>query len=884
LLDVEFAITEPMTLAAGTLLGPYEILSPLGAGGMGEVYRARDARLSREVAIKVLPAAFAADSGFLARFQREAQSLAALNHPNVAHIYGLEKSAGIDALVLELVEGETLAERIARGPVPVPEALEIARQIGDALEAAHEKGIVHRDLKPANVKVTPEGRVKVLDFGLAKAVAGDTLSSDATQSPTLTAAATKAGVVIGTAAYMSPEQARGQAVDKRADIWAFGAVLYEMLTGKRAFGGDTVSDTLASVLVRDPDWSALPTSTTSAVRRVIKRCLDRNPKTRLHDIADARLEMDETVDAGEPSAAPVVVAARRGRHTVWLLVASLGAATIAAILASGFWKRNPIPARTMRFEVGIPSEVTAYGLPVISPDGRILAFDAVDSTGKRRIWIRPLDALQAHPLPGTEGTGRVFWSPDSRYLGFFTNGNLQKVDVSGGPPQKICDAPTGQSGSWGPNGVIVFDGSGDKDPIWRVPARGGSPVPLVEGVNIGWPEFLPDGKHFLYSSIPSKATAMGRIASLDSKETLPVGPVESQMSYVEPGYVLFVRGGTLVAQPFDAKVLKTTGEALPLAERVGTDRFFESLFSVSREGTLAYRTGRFASPLVWVDRGGKEIETVGDPAQYLDPALSPDGHRLIVEAVDGKIRESDLWVRDLSRNVNSRLTFSKDDREKYPVWSVDGERVAYTLNSDLVERPADGQGTDTPLVKSDELKYASDWSVDGRYMAFVSRSKSDNVFDIWILPTFGDRKPFAWLKSPFNKFQAVFSPDGRYIAYTSYESGRAEIYVKSFPGPGGKWQISSGGGLEPHWRADGKELFYLSEGGSQGVMAVDVTTGDRFEARVPKPLFSVVPGYGGNRYFYPSKDGQRFLLAAKATGDTTSPTTIVLNWMADLGK
>jgi Tol biopolymer transport system component len=853
---------------------------------MGEVYRARDSRLSREVAIKVLPAAFSADPGFLARFQREAQALAALNHPNVAHIYGLEKSAGIDALVLELVEGETLAERIARGPIPLPEAQEIARQIADALEAAHEKAIVHRDLKPANVKVTPEGRVKVLDFGLAKAVAGDPSTPDATQSPTLTAAATKAGVVIGTAAYMSPEQARGQAVDKRADIWAFGAVLYEMLTGKRAFGGETVSDTLASVLVRDPDWSALPASATPAVRRVLKRCLDRNSKTRLHDIADARLEMDETVDAGEPSAAPVVVAAWRGRHTVQLIVASLAAATIAAILAVGFWTRKPAPARTMRFEVNTPPGVTGLDAPRISPDGRILAFTGIESTSRSRIWIRPIDALQAHPLAGTEGTGRVFWSPDSRYLGFVADGKLQKVDISGGVPQKICDAPDSADGAWSSEGVIIFDGD---TRIRRVPARGGSAVPLIEPqkeyLGLGWPTFMPDGKHFFYVAYPSTGESTVCIGSLDSKEPESLAPGGPPVTYIEPGHLLFVRGRTLVAQPFDSKSLKTTGEAIPVVESILINNDGLGLFSVSLEGTLAYRAGTNTSGLVWVDRTGKELERVGESARYRNVALSPDGRRLAVEIVDERSGFSDVWVRDLARNVSSRLTSTKDDGQRQPRWSADGTRVVYKVGKDLIVRAADGQGTETTLVSSDEDKYASDWSSDGKFFAYVAHGK-DRSWEIWTLPTFGDKKPLVWLRSPSTNWFATYSPDGRYVAYASDESGRFEVYVQGFPGPGGKWQVSSGGGTLPEWRGDGKELYYLagSPNVQRQVMAVEVTTGSNFEAGVPKPLFAIHPIPGSLRDIVPAADGQRFLAIVPLAREETSPTTVVLNWMADIGR
>jgi Tol biopolymer transport system component len=857
---------------------------------MGEVYRARDGRLSREVAIKVLPAGFATDSGFLARFQREAQALAALNHPNVAHLYGLEKSGEVDALVLELVEGETLAERIARGPIPVPEALEIARQIADALEAAHEKGIVHRDLKPSNVKLTPDGRVKVLDFGLAKAMVDDPASPDLTHSPTLVASATRTGVILGTAAYMSPEQAGGRPVDRRTDIWAFGAVLYEMLTGRAAFRGDTVSETLAAVLRDQVDWSALPAETPPAVRRVLKRCLDRNPKTRLHDIADARLEMDEAIEAGGPAEASAVVAAPRGRHAVWLIV-GLASGAIVATLASGFWKPRPNPVRTMRFEVGVPSEVASYDAPRISPDGRTLAFDATDLDGKRRIWVRPLDALQAHPLAGTEGTGRVFWSPDSRYLGFFANRTLQKIDASGGSPQKICDAPSGVDGSWSSEGVIIFDASSAGEPIRRVPAKGGAAVPLVEprkgrdsSVGVGLPSFMPDGKHFFYVTSSEKGESQLRLGTLDSKETQPIALGGAPICYVEPGYLLFLRGSTLVAQPFDAKSLKATGDPIPIVEHLRTDLDELGLFSVSGEGTLAYRKGQTTTSMAWVDRAGKELETIGDPGRYRDPALSHDAGRLAFEVIDEQEGKADIWVRDLKRNVSSRLTFRQSDTNMDATWSPNGDRIAYSVDRELIVRSADGQGPETSVFKSEETKYVDDWSADGRFIAFASVSKVNGTFSLWMLPTFGDRKPFVWLESSSDAHQAVFSPDGRYVAYVSTESGRAEVYVRSFPGPGGKWQISSASGMQPHWRADGRELFFLSLVPQPSrLMATDVATGAKFEAGVPKPLFPVYLSASARNTFLPSRDGQRFLLVATPPNEA-APTTIVLNWMADLGR
>ncbi len=881
-----------MSLAAGTRLGPYEIVSPIGAGGMGEVYKARDTRLDRDVAVKVLPEHLATSEEIRQRFEREAKTISQFSHPHICALYDVGREGEVEYLVMEYLEGESLADRLGRGALPGEQVLRYGIEIADALDKAHRQGIVHRDLKPGNIMLTKTG-VKLLDFGLAKplATAGARPVSGASMMATEAQASqplTERGTILGTFQYMAPEQLEGGEADSRSDIFAFGAVLYEMATGRKAFTGKSQASLISSIMREDPaPISSIAPMVPPALNRVVRTCLAKDPEDRFQTAHDVKLQLEWVQEGGSEAGLPAPVVARRKNREklAWATAAVLGVA--AAALGFGFWKRSPPPKHTMRFDVDVPVEASDIDAPKISPDGRILAFDATDASGKHRIWIRPLNALQAHALAGTEGTRRPFWSPDSKYLAFIADGKLMKVDVAGGPPQKICDAPTGADGTWAPDGVILFDGTGP-DPIQRVPASGGVPTVMVKPeasrkeVQIGWPEVLPDGRHFLYMAMGQKATeSLYRIASLDGKENRPFAPAQSMVTYVEPGYLLFLRDRTLVAQPFDAKALKTKGEPIPLAEKVGTDNVGLGRFSVSREGTLAYRTGEITDRLVWVDRSGKEIETAGDPAQYFNPDLSPDGRRLAFDIVDARTARDDIWVRDLVRGVSSRLSFSKADAFG-PKWSPDGQRIVYTVGNDLVERTADGQGAETPLVASDELKFASDWSADGRYIAFASRSK-ETTWDIWILPTFGDKKPFVFLKTPFAELDAAFSPDGRYLAYQSNESGRMEIYVQSFPGPGGKWQVSSQGGTQPHWRADGKELYFRSA--DQKLMAVDVAAGATFEAGVPKALFPLRLDSGlGRNHFLPTRDGQRFLLVATPSRDTMTPTTVVLNWMADLGK
>jgi Tol biopolymer transport system component len=884
-----------MTLSTGARLGAYEVLGPLGAGGMGEVYKAKDTRVERTVALKVLPAEFFEDKESIARFEREARLLAALNHPNIAHLYSFEETpASADAparhlLIMELADGQTLMERLLSGPLPPEQLLKIAIEIAGALDAAHHAGIIHRDLKPGNVMLTKSG-VKLLDFGLAKTAAAPVKSSSsATSLPTeMPRSLTQQGTILGTFQYMAPEQLEGKESDARSDIFSFGTVIYEMATGRKAFEGKSHAALISAILKDEPaPVSSIAPMTPPALDRVVKTCLAKDPEDRFQTAHDIKLQLQWIAEGGSQVGLPAPVAHRRKsrERLAWGLAAA--AALAAAILGAGFVRRAPARPHLVRFDIANPAGITAIDAPRISPDGRHLAFNATDLSGKTRVWVRALNALVAQPLAGTEGTTRPFWSPDSRFLGFFAEGKLKKVEVSGGPAQKICDAPSGADGSWSSEGVILFDGR-STDPIHRVSAAGGTPVVAVKPeasrkeTTVGWPEFLPDGRHFLYMATGEKPEDNTyRIGSLDSGESKLLAPAQTLVTYAPPGYLLFVRDKTLVAQPFDAKALKTTGEPIPLAEHVGTDAVGLARFSVAGDGTLVYRTGESGDRFLWVDRSGKEGETVGDPGEYHNPSLSPGGDRLAFNLADPRSGKTDIWVRDLKRGVSSRLTFGAGGAFA-PLWSPDGRLIAFRQGQDLFEKAADGQGEEKLLFKSDEAKTACDWTRDGRYIAFQSRGKETN-WDIWVLPTFGDHKPIAFLKTQFAEVLPVFSPDGRYLAYQSNESGRNEVYVQSFPGPGGKWQISTSGGVEPRWRADGKELYYRAP--DQMLMAVEVQAGSVFAAGVPQPLFlgRFDVATVRNRYL-PTADGRRFLTVAPLGRDAMTPTTVVLNWHAELGR
>ncbi|HXB70266.1 MAG TPA: protein kinase [Candidatus Acidoferrales bacterium] len=895
-----------------TSIAHYRITAKLGEGGMGEVWRATDTKLGREVAIKVLPDRFAADPDRMARFRREAQVLASLNHPNIAAIYGVEERT----IVMELVPGDTLAELVARGPVPVAEALPMARQIAEALEAAHEKGIVHRDLKPANVKVTPAGVIKVLDFGLAMAVstAGSTAGgpagaqADLNTSPTLTVRATQAGMIMGTAAYMSPEQARGMAVDKRSDIWSFGVVLYELLTARPMFAGDTISDTLAAVLRADIDLSALPPETPPSIRRLLRRCLERDRKRRLPDIGVARLEIDEAlggaVESPAPAAAPQAHVAFRWWNAALALVALAG----FAVAVVHFRETPPQPA-LMRFQIPAP-EKTSFGSTgmALSPDGRQLAFIASGVDGRAMLWVRPLDSVVARALPGTEGAGWLpFWSPDSRFIGFLVQGKVKRIEAAGGPPLTLCEVPDFViGGSWSRDGVIIF--GTPNGGLFRVSQAGGAATRLTSldqaHGELGHlrPWFLPDGRHFLYLLRTGNPETSGiYLATLDGPGRKRLAVANQAGAYAPPaagsqnGHLLFLREGTLMALPLDASRFEPAGEAFPLAEQVGS-WLAMGFFSVSANGVLAYRNGGgggASSQLVWFDRQGKSLGALGPPGVYgTGPALSPDGSRAAVDQVDSAGNRN-VWVLDAARGVPAPFTFDAV-QDFSPVWSPDGTRLVLgsmrgTAGADgIYQKDSRGAGKEELLLQSGMAVFPNDWSPDGRYLLY-SAAGPKGRFELWVVPAAGgtplDSKPVPYLQGPYNEQQGQFSPDGQWIAYSSDETGSYQVYVQSFPAGAGKFQVSTAGGVQPRWRREGKEIFYIGIDGR--LTAVSVKTAPRFETGAPLALFDAqlaVVGRVGPYFNYDvAADGKRFLVNSNAIYSAASaptPITVIVNWQA----
>ena len=891
-----------MAIQPGTHLGPYEILSAIGAGGMGEVYRARDSKLGRDVAIKVLPEAFARDPERMARFQREARVLASLDHPNIASIYGVEDSGGTRALVMQLVEGPTLADRIKAGPIPIDEALPIAKQICDALEYAHERGIIHRDLKPANVKVTNDDAVKVLDFGLAKALENEGPSLDISTSPTVSRLATMQGVLLGTAAYMSPEQAKGKTVDRRADIWACGCVLYEMLTSKMAFHGEAVTDTLAAVIRAEPDWSALPGGTPIRVRVLLQRCLQKDPKQRLRDIGDARISLDEVL-SGAPEAlagVPQISMPPWRRALPWAVTAI--SVAVAALFSVAYFVRAPKTAPTTVSEISPPLGVrvlgaTAGGPPALSPDGQRLAFSAIGDDGRQLLWVRPLNGATAQPLTGTDGAERPFWSPDSRTLGYFANGKLNRIDASGGPPMTLCDAAIGLGGSWGPDGTILFTPN-ISEPISRVPAFGGTPQPVAkpyeslrQPIN-AWPQFLPDGRHFLFFLPGLLVVDQGTIyaASVEGSEPRLILRNLSDAIYAPPGYLLFVRDGTLMAQRFDANKLQLASDAVPVAEHVGVYRSaVRGLFTVSDNGILVYQKENAPGgniELLWFDRNGKRIGKTGSPDNYATISVSPDGSKLAT-AVIGTVAGT-IWIHDVARDVKTRLTFGSFPSGQ-PSWSPDGKFVGFFSRSSsgvahLYEQAANGTGSTTPLVVDDAAESYPSWSSDGRYLIFERVAMQPKARqEIWALPLFGDRKDFPVLQGQFDVFWHALSPDGHWLAYTSDETGRPEVYVVPFLHGSGKWLVSTNGGRQPRWRRNGEELFYLSL--DDKLMAAQIVeTGSSLTISRVQPLFAVNSPDNPGWLYDVSPDGKKFVVVSQGPQQATAPLTLVTNWPSLLKK
>jgi serine/threonine protein kinase/Tol biopolymer transport system component len=883
-----------VALTPGARLGIYEITSHIGEGGMGQVYRARDTKLDRDVAIKILPDVFAHDSDRLARFQREARTLASLNHPNIAIVHGLEQAGDVQALVMELVEGDDLSQVIARGPIPLDEALPIAKQIAEALEGAHEHGIIHRDLKPANIKVRSDGTVKVLDFGLAKAtVPIGAASASVSMSPTITTPAmTHAGIVLGTAAYMSPEQARGRAVDKRSDVWAFGAVLFEMLTSGRAFPGEDVTDVIVSVISKEPDWTALPASTPVSVRLLLRRCLDKDPKRRLRDIGEARVALESSFETPAPlTKAATSVSTSRARQ-IWMPAFAI-AAVLAAVLAIPTVRhlRETPPTAPPETRTDIITPVTSDPASfALSPDGRQIVFVAsVD--GAPRLWLRLLTSTTAQPLAGTEGAAAPFWSPDSRSVAFQGGNALKRIDLAGGPPRNLGPSTSGGGGTWNANGVIVFAANGASG-LTRVADTGGISVAVTtlgpRQASHRFPHFLPDGRRFLFLVTGVSDTAGIYLGAIDASAPMRLTEANSSASYLPAGWLLWVRGGALAAQRLDVERKVLTGSPVTLAERVTVDSLGRSAISAAPTGLVAYRTGADNQrQLRWVDRSGISRGTVGDPdaAGLVDPRVSPDGRRVAVtRVVQGN---SDLWIMDGTRT--RRMTFDPSF-ERSPVWSPDGTRMVFHSArigpGDLYQKLA--SGVEEPLVMSGQRKTATSWSSDGRFVLYHSADQTNNI-DLWVVPMTGDRTPSVLLKTPFREGYGTFSPDGRWIAYQSDESGRPEIYVRPFVAPGDRVPVaaptgspslvSTAGGIHPVWRPDGKELYYLDP--TSTIMAAPIAvTGSTLEPGSPVRLFTARIVGGGldsaqRRQYDVAPDG-RFLI--NTVLDDAAPITLLQNW------
>jgi eukaryotic-like serine/threonine-protein kinase len=883
----------------GRRIGPYLLTARLGAGGMGEVYRARDSKLGRDVAIKMLPPHFLTDPERRVRFEREARLLATLNHPHIGIIYGLEETADASALVLELVEGPTLEERLKSGPMPLIEALGVARQVADALDSAHHKHIVHRDLKPANIvlqrepgAIVVDPRVKVLDFGLATTVV-EGLGPGANS---ITEQRTEVGRILGTPAYMSPEQARGQTVDKRTDVWAFGCVLFEMLSGQRAFAGDTTTDTLARVLERDPEWASLPSETPASIRTLLRRCLRKDPEKRLHDIADARIEIDECDLVAVSSPGDT----RRPWPLAWIVATLVVLSTLAAVTTVLHVRRDvtgPAP-ELFEFAVNAPENATlrlGYGGFAVAPDGRQIVVIA-SANNQSSLWVRPVGRPEYRQLLGTEGAIFPFWRPDGSEIGFFAGGKLKTVPVRGGVPSVICDAPEIHEGTdydeiggtWNRDDVIIFMSSAFT--LQKVAARPGASQVAITTLGKGetahrWPFFLPDGDHFLYVVVGEPGD-LGeiRIGSLSSTASSSLGRYESDARY-SAGHLLFVSGGQLVARRFDASTGTLTGPTLPVVTTLKFATWNKlAAFSVSESGVLAYHPG---GPIVtdqrltWRDRSGRPKSTVGDVGRFPTLDVSPDGKRLAVAILAKSGNQTDIWIIDLTRGGDAVPLTSDPAWEFDPGWSHDGNKIAFNSNRiggrfGLFLRPSNGSGSDELLAAPQVAAETPVWLPGDRAILYGDDG------DVWIRPLEGRSPPSALWRTPARERAASLSPDGRWIAYTSDKSGRMEIYVRAFPSGDTEHKVSLEGGVAPRWRGDNGEIFFLSLDAT--MMAARVDTSKPFKAMIPESLFATGLSLTNLRPYAVAADGQQFLIPMSVDPRASPPLTVLSDWQARLPK
>jgi Tol biopolymer transport system component len=891
-----------MTLSAGTRLGPYEILSPLGAGGMGEVYRAKDTRLGRDVAIKVLPEHMSSSAELRQRLEREAKTISQLSHPHICTLHDVGHQDGTDYLVMEYLEGETLADRLGKGSVPIDQALRIGVEIADALDAAHRSGIVHRDLKPGNVMLTKSG-VKLLDFGLAKlAVPDKSAVSQATSLPTALQESqplTTRGTILGTFQYMAPEQLEGGEADARSDIFAFGCVLYEMLTGQKAFTGKSQASLIGSIMNSDPPpISSIQPMIPASLDRIVKGCLAKEPEHRWSTAHDVMLQLQWIAEGGSLAGVPApVVARRKNRERLAWAVAAVGILAALAF-AAGYVRRAPRPSPGIRATLQFPEKLF-LGELAISPDGTRLAFTASKAGGQPDLWTRNLDGSSAQPVVGAENASFPFWSPDGRFIGFFADRKLKRVDSSGGTILTICDADRGVGGTWNRDGTIVF-GPVPTSALFRVAASGGQPVPVTKldasrhETAHRYPQFLPDGRHFLYMAAnlagpPDDPANAIRVGSLDGRLDKVVVKTLSNAGYAS-GRLLYAREGTLFAHRFDLSRLETQGDPTPAAQKVGQSNWQSfTIFSASDDGVLV-TSPTFAPPsrLLWLDRSGKEVGSIGEAAPFGSPRLSPDGRKLAVDVFDPVHDASDIWIYDLASGAGTKFVSGTQAHENNPAWSPDGSRIVFAsdrkakgVRPNLWIKPLEG-GKEELFGEAGESRTPEDWSRDGRFVSFTAIPISGRRnFQLWTLDTGAGNRASPFAVEALTQGNSRFSPDGRWVAYNSDESGRSEVYVRPFPSGSGTWQVSTAGGALPNWSRDGKELFFLSL--DFKLMAAPISTDPKFHAGAPVPLFAVHPGGGGTVYDVAS-DGQRFLVNSVTSDVGSPPLDLFIHWTALLEK